>query len=522
MQIEDDILPDAHFDLEDNPSQSSSGSAGQDLAQNIESEGPILVQWTRFTEAVHGSIIGVIVCLSVYSARNPKTVLTVISVVSLLLPLVGAFTNLRIEVEQEELLMPFKSLSRQHYKWIQTESGFPQSTRPFDILVHQGGANVLNLPTLRKVFEALEVFQKTPGYDFICASGDYELPVTGEKTCRINSATRFWWHNVTLFEEQVTSDDDLIRILSADKYPLGTPVGDHDFILGRYQYEMVPVEVQDESFYSQTASKDGNYTSANIGTANIGTANTGSTQLTSAATRMILTSSQAFIIRIDVPWTQGTSAFEDTVTDELLGLRKEWDDDDTHNVHLEFFTFRSIPNEFFRAIANDMPLYPAVFIIMCGFACIAFYRKNQVQSRCLLGIGSVITIGLSLITGVGLMFIIGKRMDLVESMVELFYRHHLMCHLDHFARSSGDQPHRKLGFCELWCRTRRYLYNHGTLQSDRSTQGYCRAHSRDNGVRRIKYLHHHVHYHHRFCLGNSVCHTRYLLAVLVCLADHAD
>jgi Patched family len=403
VQAEDELLPAAHFNLE-TPSHAGSGSVNstkQDIPQCVAAEGPILIQWTRFSSAIHSAILRVIVSLSVHAARSPKTVISVLTCVSFLLPLVGFFTNLRIEVEQEELLMPFKSLSRQHYTWIQTESGFPQSTRPFDLLVHQDGANVLTVPTLRKVFEALEVFQNVDGYDSICASGDHEIPATGKKTCRINGATRFWWHNVTLFEEQVASDQDLTRILSADEYPLGTPVGDHGFILGKYTYEMVQREVQTADDDIQMALEDGNYT----------TANSSSGLLTSPPTRMLLTSAQAYIIRIDVPWTQSTSAFEDSVTEVLLALREEWDDDDTHNVHLEFFSFRSIPNEFARAIANDLPLYPAVFFIMCGFACITFYRKDRVNSRCLLGIGSVITIGLSLITGVGLMFIIGKWND---------------------------------------------------------------------------------------------------------------
>ncbi|CAB9512413.1 Pick C1-like protein 1 [Seminavis robusta] len=343
-------------------------------------EGPILVQWTQFTSTIHRGISHAVVKLSCLAARNPKTVVALVCFLSVALPLLGLLTNLQIEVEQEAIISPFNSLSRKHSDWIQEQAGFPQPTRPFDLLVHRNGDTVLDVNTMRKVFEALEIFQATPGYAKICASSDYEIPNTGQRTCRINAATRFWWHNSTLFEEQVKSEADLIRILSADEYPLGTPVGDHDFILGNYQMMMQAEQPEQKKNSTVTTT-----------------------------TTNVLTSAQSYIIRIDVPVVEGRSpfAFEDAVTEVLIDIRQAWDEDESHKIHLEFFTFRSIHKEFTRAIANDLPLYPAVFFIMCGFACLTFYRKDRVRSRCLLGIGAVVTVLLSLMSGMGLLFVIG-------------------------------------------------------------------------------------------------------------------
>lgn len=342
-------------------------------------EGPILLQWTLCTVWFHNAISQAVVSLSRLAAQNPKRVIGLVILLSLLLPPIGLVTNFSMEVEQEAILAPFNSLSRQNYDWIEQESGFPESTRPFDLLIHQKGDNVLTVATMRRVFQAINVFRNTPGYTEICAAGNYHDSWTDQTTCKIHAATRFWWHNVTYFEEQIQTDQDLIMTLSADEYPLGTPVGDHDFILGNYQ---VMDEDGDEYYHSNDDNNDNN-----------------SSNTTGSSPTRILTSAQSYIVRIDVPVVKGeTSAFEDYVTQVMLELRQSWQDDDSP-VRLEFFTFRSIPNEFTRAIAMDLPLYPAVFFIMCGFACATFFRWDRVHSRSLLGIGSVCTIALSLMTG---------------------------------------------------------------------------------------------------------------------------
>ena len=343
--------------------------------QHDEEKGPILPQWSQFTSFIRRCISKGVVILSGYAARNPKRVVTFISLLSIAILPIGFFTNFRMEVEQEAILAPLNSLSRESYDWIEKESGFPKSTRPFDLLIHENGNDVLTLTAMKRVFEALDWFRDAPGYHDICASGGYE-DFSGEITCPINSATRFWNHNVTYFEETAQSDQEMIVVLSGDEYPGGRPVGDHDFILGNYER------------YQKNNSKndDGN--------------NTSTTQL--------LKSAQSYLIRIDVPVTEEAYDFEDAMTVRLLQLRDRWAREPHNPVRLEFFTFRSIPNEFTRAIKMDLPLYPVVFFLMCGFTCLAFFRKDRAHSRCLLGIGPVVTIAFSLMTGNGLMFLMGK------------------------------------------------------------------------------------------------------------------
>ena len=367
-------LVSQHQDVHNNNNNTSSSSSGN------RDEGPILQQWTNFTSGLHNLISHAVVGLSRYSARHPQTVLVTTTVVAFCLVPLGYVTNFSLEVEQEAILAPFHSLARDHFDWIEGASGFPESTRPFDLLIHRDGDNVLTVDTILRAFEALTVFSETPGYAKICAAGDYETAVTGETTCRIHAATRFWWHNLTLFDEQVTTDQELREILSADEYPLGTPVGDHDFILGNY-----------ETFETLADDGDGDMMDNN---------HNNTTHSGNMTANKTLVSAQSYIIRIDLPVVDTqTSAFEDLVTEKMLKLRQAWADDSDNPVRLELFTFRSIPNEFMRAILLDLPLYPAVFFIMVSFACLAFFRRDRVHSRCLLGFGSVCTIGLSLMTG---------------------------------------------------------------------------------------------------------------------------
>jgi uncharacterized BrkB/YihY/UPF0761 family membrane protein len=65
-------------------------------------------------------------------------------------------------------------------------------------------------------------------------------------------------------------------------------------------------------------------------------------------------------------------------------------------------------DRFTRAIVDDIPLVPIVFVIMGIFTSLVFWKKDKVQSRSLLGFGAVVTVLLSIISGYGLQFVIGK------------------------------------------------------------------------------------------------------------------
>ena len=100
--------------------------------------------------------------------------------------------------------------------------------------------------------------------------------------------------------------------------------------------------------------------------------------------------------------------FENDLTDHLIPVRNEWEEDSSNMYRLEFAGINAFAREAEASILGDLPLLPCVFIIMCLFTCLVFFKWDRVKSRSLLGIGAVATIGLSIMSGYGLMFICGE------------------------------------------------------------------------------------------------------------------
>jgi Patched family len=101
----------------------------------------------------------------------------------------------------------------------------------------------------------------------------------------------------------------------------------------------------------------------------------------------------------------------------LLPIKKAWEEQPDSPYRLEFYMFTTVPSELTRAITQDLPLIPLVFAIMSAFTCIVFLRTDIVQSRGLLGLGSVVTILLSITSGFGLAFIIGLPFTSMTSIL---------------------------------------------------------------------------------------------------------
>ena len=100
---------------------------------------------------------------------------------------------------------------------------------------------------------------------------------------------------------------------------------------------------------------------------------------------------------------------------ERLGeLRLSWLDEEgtvprNELLKLDLMTIYSYEVEYLRSILGDMYLIPVVAFMMITFTCLVFYRRgDKVQSRSTLGLASVITICMSIMTGNGLMFILGE------------------------------------------------------------------------------------------------------------------
>jgi hypothetical protein len=319
--------------------------------------------WTNALVKIRKPVSKGVLVISDAAARNPKSTVTLGIVLSLILVIIGLFTNFHVVVDGDVLWTPTPSTVLAHGEWTRHNSGFPAAPRWLFMTVHADGENVLSQPQegIQKVFTAIDVAVTTEGYDDLCHHESISMPdENGNTTCLVNSPTRFWNYSMEAFMEQHHNSSEIIQVLSRMQYPDGTPV-DTMLVLGN-------------------AERDG------VGT---------------------LMSSMTYIVSIAIPEIDEALDFEEKLLDNMLDLQEQWDMEQGNIFRLEIFAQRSFDDEFRRAIVKDIPLVPLIFVVMSLFTCLVFYRRSWVYSRCMLGLGAVFSILLSILFVYGVMFIIG-------------------------------------------------------------------------------------------------------------------
>lgn len=288
------------------------------------------------------------------SARNPMRTIVGVIFLSLGVFVLGLFTNFEVEVDGEALWTPQSSKPIQHMNWIDDASGFPRKPRPFFMLVHQNGGNVIGQDQVDRVFKALDAVRSLPKYAEVCAD------TIDTKKCEVHGIVDFFGESTSVFQEQVSSDADAVAALSSSVYSDGRPVSAND-IMGK--------PIRDSSGQ--------------------------------------LVSAESFTIQIDLPDTSKAEDFEEEALDAIFELRDEWAGDPSTTLRLEVQAQRSFDDEFGRAIVADIPLVPAIFVVMSIFCCLVFAKRHSVYSQSLVGFGAVVSVLLSLLGGFGFMFVCG-------------------------------------------------------------------------------------------------------------------
>jgi hypothetical protein len=163
------------------------------------------------------------------AASNPKRTIVAVVFLSLLLFIVGLFTNFNVNVDDDTVWTPSGARPVQHGRWIDNESGFPAETRDFLLIFHSNGENVLGRDEVSRVFQAVDAVRGLEGYDTMCADSHFVNGV-GTNTCEISGITAFWNDTASIFDERVQSDNDAILALSAKYYPDDTPVAEKNIM----------------------------------------------------------------------------------------------------------------------------------------------------------------------------------------------------------------------------------------------------------------------------------------------------
>ncbi|CAB9521722.1 Pick C1-like protein 1 [Seminavis robusta] len=349
---------------EDSLSSSSSSGDGTDCEAGKSRKANnhvVWPWWSKATNALHEANRKFVLTLALAAARNPIRCFVTIIILSVTLISTGLATNFHINVDENEIYTPFQAVSRLHEEWYLDESGLGESARNTVLMIHSHGDNVLAMHSLRRVFEALDTVRNTTGYNEVCEGAPYYDSYNEEYTCQILSTTRFWYHDHQMFEDQVNTEDDLVQQLSSPEYPGGVPT-DSEYVMGNLQHDENGTITYVPAFF-------------------------------------------VFVMLTDKG--EQTLEFEAAVLERLADLQAQWDEDATNGLRLDYYAERSGADEFRRAIDKDLYLLPAVFFAMSAFTCLVFFQKDPVQSRCLLGLGSIVTILLSLSSGFGLLFICG-------------------------------------------------------------------------------------------------------------------
>lgn len=317
---------------------------------------------TRFVNQLRRPILFGMKALCNLAARNPKRTIGSVVLLSFAVLGIGLATNFNVQVDRDELWAPNGSYARKHLEWIQEDSGFPAEPELFLMTFHRDSRNVVTgRDPLIHIFTALDGIRNLPGYKPLCGN------VTETGDCPISGVTRFWGHQSWLLAFTGT-DEAAIYQMSQTVYPFTqTPVSDDD-IFGK--------AVRNE-------------------------------------TTNLLISAQAFMYAIDLPSDVGGSTqtfeFEKEALDYILKLGDSWEKNPDIDLRVEVLSERSFNDEFERAILDDIPLVPIVFVAMATFTSMIFFRRDKVQSRSLLGITAVLSVLLSIICGYGILFLIGVR-----------------------------------------------------------------------------------------------------------------
>lgn len=340
-------------------------------------------QWTAVVNRMRAPILRGIQVMTRASAQNPYRTIALIVILSVGTFVTGLFTNFSVDVDENVLWTPMGSHPIRHMQWIEDPAtGYPASPRFVNLIFHAHGATdrVLSRASVAQIFEAVDAIRfSMPEYAKVCALDSQNK----NSECPIYGVTKFWNQSSSLFQSRVASDADAIAQMSVQFFPDdGTPLSEHD-IWGN------PVRQQQQAYSNSTSSF-----------------------------LELLMTAQNYRITIILPnpYTEKDLAivqdFETKVIDLVLDWQETWNYDkgfpnnsSSRPLNIEVFAERSFADEFERAIVNDIPLVPIVFVIMGIFTSAIFFKRDKVHSRSLFGFTAVISILLSIMAGYGILFI---------------------------------------------------------------------------------------------------------------------
>lgn len=348
-----------------------------DVKQATEGEKPLTFseKWTAALNKIREPIQKGLLWISTLSAANPWTTIISVVVLTLALVVIGIFTNITFESDDDVLFTPFGAYPTAHEDWIIEDSDFPPLPRDYFVLLHRNGGNMfdeqVSLQSIQNSFDVMEELEKTDGFDEVCPSTN-NPDDDFETSCPWSGVTRFFNNSRQIFESQIQTHDELMEALSASIYPDGT------FVL------------RAEIFGKVVVNEETN----------------------------MLESAESYLMTLGLPkdddMLSKTEEYEEKSVENIFDMAEaNWDG----TIVVEQFNQRSFAYEFGRGFTQNIPLLIAAFTIMIVFTIGVFSRKNWVLSRASLGAAAVCNATLGLMAGFGLMFICGIPITSIHGML---------------------------------------------------------------------------------------------------------
>jgi Patched family len=311
---------------------------------------------------VHRPILWSLRAMARVSARYPMMTIFFVTMISMVLLLVGFMTSFHLDLQPDLMWTPVSSYPVQHQLYI--DETFETPPRRLSMMFHAYGDNILTRDMVRHAFPIIATILSHESYPQICAIID---PTALLPPCIIYGIPRFWNNNVDAYDAAVTSDEILYQTIADDTFFDQLPVS-HDDILGN--------------------------------------------MMVRNATHIAF--AESFTVIFQYPDSDLARAVEMEMIQTILQFNHNNDIDDNNQQppgslwRVEAVAEDSTTQELIRALHQDLPLLPTIFIVMSLYTAMVFARcRHKVDSRSLLGFAAVIAVVLSLMSGFGLLFIIG-------------------------------------------------------------------------------------------------------------------
>ena len=252
---------------------------------------------------------------------------------------------MQVVTRGEDLWAPDDSPAQTHNSYV--EKYYGDDDRLSTFIAEQD--NVLTMPVFELVWDLHEeiiAFQAGgKNFEDLCIRRP-------DARCTMLGALEFWQANRTLYQQAVSSDEDLQLAVSALTYPDGSPVN-RDIIFGKMKLD-------------------------------------GSQNLVGAEGLLI----GYFLIGGDDDHVSNQMRWESKFLDVLSG--------NTHSIAKVFrYSARSLDDELAKAIGGDIFLVVITYVAMTVYCCFALGKMTKVGSRVGLALAGIVEIVLALVAAYG-------------------------------------------------------------------------------------------------------------------------